>query len=192
MENKTRYSIIGTGYFVKMFDKNHPLYIKLKSIPNVDFMEYLNQFRSIESLDLKDENGKTYSSFFEIRPTHSFNLFLPDIYSRLEIRLNGLKHKKIFFQKLIEVNALFPLPPTYITRQTVLQNEGLLVLEYDKGNFGSTTHAKKFYSVEQLNFELMTIPETNEICVKSIWMEEYEIKLKKPDTLNFGMKAFLI
>lgn len=175
-----------------MFDKNHPLYIKLKSIPNVDFMEYLNLSRSIESLDLKDENGKTYTSFFEIKPTDSFNVYLPDVYSRLEIRLNGFKHKKIFFQKLIEVNSLFPLPPKYILRRTVLQNEGLLVLEYDKGKFGSTTHGRKFYSVDQLNFELITIPETNETCVKSIWMEEYEIRIKNPDTLNFGMKAFLI
>ena len=87
---------------------------------------------------------------------------------------------------------MYPLPPTFILRKSVLQNEGLLVLEYDKGKFGSTTHGRKFYSVDQLKFELITIPETNETCVKSIWMEEYEIRIKKPDTLNFGMKAFLI
>ncbi len=190
LENRTRYSVIGTGYLVKIYDKNHPLYIKLKSIPHVDFKEYLFNLRSFESLCLKDENGRTYKSFFEMTPSKSFNLYRPDAFSRLEIRLDGLKHKKIFFQNLVRTDYLFP--PTYLLRESVLENEGLLILEDDKGRFGNTTTGRKFYDVEQLKFELMKIPETNEKFVKSIWMEEYELHFKKPDTLNFGIKAFLI
>lgn len=191
MENRTKYSVIGTGYVVKIFNKNHPLYIKLKSIPpHVDFKEYLYNLRSFESLGFKDENGRTYASFFEMKPSKSFNLYRPDVYSRLEIKLEGFRHKKIFFQNLVRTDYLFP--PTYLLRESVLENEGLLILEDDKGRFGSTTTGRIFYDVEQLNFELMTIPETNEKFVKSIWMDEYELHFKRPDTLNFGMKAFLI
>jgi len=175
---------------VKIYDKNHPLYIKLKSIPNVDFKEYLYNLRPLESLGLKDENGRTYKSFFEMTPSKSFNLYRPDTFSRLEIRLDGFKHKKIFFQNLVRTDYLFP--PNYLLRESVLENEGMLILEDDKGRFGNTTTGRKFYDVEQLKFELMKIPETNETLVKSIWMEEYELHFKRPDTLNFGMKAFLI
>ncbi len=30
--NKTRFSVVGSGYYIKMFDKSHPLYIAVKGM----------------------------------------------------------------------------------------------------------------------------------------------------------------
>ncbi len=191
MDRRTTYSIFGTGYYVKMFDKSHPLYVKLKSIPNVDVNEYTSNIRSVESLGLKDENGRVYQTFFEIKPSKAFYVYNTDVYTRLEIRQEkNTKIKKVFFHNLIRNDYLFP--PEYMLRENILVNEGLLVLENDKGNFGSTTHGRVFYALEQLKFEIVCIPEINKKLVGTIYMEEFEVKLKNPDVLNFGVQAFLI
>lgn len=190
MERKTTYSIIGTGYYVKIFDKSHPLYIKLKSIPNLDINEFMSNIRSIESLGLMDEKGHNYQTFFEIKPSKAFYIYNTDVYTRLEIKQEKFKIKKIFFHDLVRKDYLFP--PEFLLSETVMKNEGLLVLENDKGKFGATTHGRPFYSLEQLCFELVSIPEINRQFVGTIYMEEYDLKLRNPDVLNFGVQAFLV
>lgn len=188
--NKTRYSVIGSGYYIKIFDKKHPLYIKLKSIKDADIMTYLLDYNSLAELDLKDESGYTYTSFFEIKPSKMITAFSTDIFTRLEIRAEKYKPIKLFFKDLIRTDYLFP--PNYIMSETVLQNEGLLVIEYDKGFFGGTKHLHQFDPADQLSFEIITIPELNTKAIKSISVNEQEIILKQPDTLNYGIYGYLI
>lgn len=187
---KTRYSIIGSGYFVKIFDSNHPLYIKLKSIKNVDVMDYLFDYNSIKELDLKDEAGYVYTSFFEIQPSRSFTAYATDIYTRLEIRSEKYKPIKLFFKDLVRKDYLFP--PNYIITETTLQNEGLLVIEYDKGFWGSTKHLHQFEKNDQLEFEIVKIPELPATAIKSIKVNGKDVLFKQPDSLNYGIFGYLI
>lgn len=188
--NKTRYSIIGSGYFIKIFDKNHPLYIKLKSIKCPDIMSYLQDYNSIKELDLKDEFGYTYSSFFEIKPSKMLMAYSTDIFTRLEIRTDKYKPIKLFFKDLIRTDYLFP--PNYIINESTLENAGLLVIEYDKGFFGSTKHLHQFEREDQLSFDIISIPQLGATAIKSIKVNGDEVILKQPDTLNYFINGYLI
>jgi hypothetical protein len=114
------------------------------------------------------------------------------MYTRLEIRKDGSrKISKIFFKELVRNDYLFE--PEYVKNDLVLSNEGLMVLEYDKGHMGVTVHPRPFdTNINKLLFELITIPEINETCVRSIHVDSNEVVLKQPDTLNYAFKAFII
>lgn len=189
MDN-TRYSIIGSGYFVKYFDSNHPLYVKLKSIKNVDVMDYLLDYNSLSELNLKDDSGCVYTSFFEIKPSHMFTAYSTDIFTRLEIRTEKYKAIKLFFKDLIRKDYLFP--PNYIITETTIQNPGLLIIEYDKGFWGSTKHLHQFEREDQLEFEVVKIPELPATAIKSIKVNGKDVLLKQPDSLNYGIYGYLI
>jgi hypothetical protein len=188
--NKTKFTIIGSGYYVKIYDQNHPLYKKLKSIKDVDPRVFLLGFRSLEALDLKDETGKVYSSLFEIKPDKTFPIYCIDAFTRLEIKRENTKATKLFFKNLFRTDYLFP--PSHIKNEVILKNEGLLVLEYDKGHWGATTHHCEFPLEDEIKFEIITIQELNIKCIKTIKVNDNEIILKQPDTLNFGTTAYLI
>lgn len=194
--NRTRFTIIGKGFFVSIFDKTHPLYIKLKSLQESDehfnLRNYINDFRHFQTLDLKDEAGNPYSTFYEVKPSKIFPVYsLNDGITRLEIkRETYVKPAKKFFWELLEVWDLFPSP--FDLHESTLENEGLLFLEKNSGHFGFTVHPRKFMSDDRLSFELINIPELNEKFVKTIKVNENEVILKQPETITTGNYEFLI
>ncbi len=188
--NKTRFSVIGSGYYIKIFNKDHELYQAITNLNHHDPAEFLLDTTLFQSLKLRDKFGEYYNNFYEVRPSNIFPVFCTDQYTRLEIRRDGSRRtSKIFFKDLIRTDYLFQ--PEYIKKDTVLFNDGLMALEYDKGHFGVTTHPREFENINQITFELITIPEINEVCIKSIKVADHEVILKQPDTLSYGFQAFL-
>lgn len=192
MSNNTRFSIIGSGYFIKIFNKEHPLYQALANIKHHDPVEYLLDVSLFKTLKLNDKYGAPYNNFYEVRANSTFPVYCTDMYTRLEIRKDGSrKTSKIFFKELVRNDYLFE--PEYVKNDLVLSNEGLMVLEYDKGHMGVTVHPRPFdTTINKLLFELITIPEINETCIRYIHVDSNEVILKQPDTLNYAFKAFII
>lgn len=187
--NKTKFSIIGNGYFIKVFDKAHPLYIRLKADKEADIMDYIYDYNSLGKLELKDEFGNLYNSFHEIKPSKLFTAYSIDNYTRLEIKSEKYKPIKLFFKDLI-VDWLFP--PNFTITNSILENEGLIVIETDKGFFGKTKHLYQFEKEDELAFDIITIPGLNVKAVKSIKVNGNQVILKQPDTLNYGIYGFMI
>ncbi len=173
--NRTNYSVIGSGYIIKIFDKSHPLYIKLKSVKDLNLADYLSSYNSLKDLKLEDNMGNLYNSFYEVRANKLFMAYSIDTYTRLEIKNKDSKRLKVFFKELVRTDFLFE--PFYELKQTVLQNEGLLVIEYDKGYFGFTNHPTQFSIEDKLSFEVLTIPELNVKCIRTMKVNNSEIEM---------------
>jgi hypothetical protein len=189
--NKTRFSVVGSGYFVKIFDKNHPFYLATKGMDTTAIHKIITDPGVFAKLELMDSTNKPYTLFYEIEATESFPVYSMDAYTRLEIKpSNSDKRIKLMLKDIERTDYLFV--PEYIQNQTtILQNKGLMVVEYDKGHFGTTIHPVEFKIGDVIEFESDWILELNQKCVRSIAVNKNKILLKRPDTVNIDTQVFM-
>jgi hypothetical protein len=190
--NKTRFSVVGSGYYIKMFDKSHPLYIAVKGMDINAIHKIITDPYAFAMLGLLDGKGIPYNTFHEILATESFPVYSMDAYTRLEIKpSNSDKRIKLMLKDIERTDYLFV--PKYIQNQTtILQNKGLMVVEYDKGHFGTTIHPVEFKIGDVIEFESVDILELNQKCVRSITINKNKVLLKRPDTVNIDTQAFIV
>lgn len=187
---RTNFSIIGSGYFIKLFDKNHPFYIALKNREFISIEQFILDISGFKSLQLKNENGVPYNSFFEIKSTETFIGYSTDAISRIELRVEGCKRIKIMFKDIVRIDYLFP--PEFIITHTILHKEGLIIIENDRGHFGRGSIPHYFSKNDKLQFELLELPTFNLTCIGAIKIAGHTIKLKGIDTLNYGIRAMFL
>jgi len=182
--NVTKFSISGSGYFVKLFDAEHQLYTALKTV-NPEFIHNtLFNIEQFKKLNLKRSNGVVYNSYLEIEPTETFTVYALDALTRLEMRREKYKSIKIMFRDFAANDFLFP--PEYEITRIELQSTSLQILEFDKGNFGTSTFPKYFENTDKLSFETLYIPHLKQHFIKTIKANNQVLSFKKLDTLNYG------
>jgi len=189
MRNATKFSILGSGYYVKLFDTQHPLYNCLKIFGAENMKSILYDVSAFAKLNIADEKGIKYKSFYDDVPTKSHPIYCLDYFSRLEIKRETHTINKLVFKDLLGIDSLFT--PEYKTTKTELNFNGLLVLEFDKGNFGSASIKEPLQQLSQLHFNLVYIPQLQQYFVELIYFNDKIILLKKLDTLNFGNSVFV-
>jgi hypothetical protein len=189
--NKTRFSVIGSGYFIKIFDMDHPLYLKLQGMDIAAIYEIVTNQDAFAKLNLSDHTGKLYNSFHEIMADEIFPVYSMDPYTRLEIKPNNSdKTIKLMLKDIERTDYLFV--PEYIQNTTtLLQNKGLMVAEFDKGHFGTTIHPQEFKIGDTINFESVWSLQLKQKCIKTIIINGNEVRLKRPDTVNMGTQVFM-
>ena len=189
--SSTRYSIIGSGYFIKLFDSNHPLYKKLKEVADEKTAWlYLSDDERFKTLGLKDSKGELYDTFWQVRADRLFPVYAMDIFTRLEIKPKNDKAIKFMFRDIEKWNTL--LPHEFIIKPVPkLSNPGLMIIEEDKGHFGSTTHPFEYSPKSIYTFETMYIPDMNTTVISKILVDNHEVILKRHDTANTGTSIFL-
>ncbi|HXU27928.1 MAG TPA: hypothetical protein VN698_11910 [Bacteroidia bacterium] len=190
--NKTRFSVVGSGYFIKMFDMDHPLYLKVQGMDAATIYEIATNPDAFAKLKMTDSTGRPYNSFHEIMATEIFPVYVEDAFTRLEIKpSNTEKRIKLMLKDIERTDYLFV--PEYIqNKTTLLQNKGLMVAEFDKGHFGTTIHPVEFKIGDTINFESVWSPQLKQKCIKSITVNGNEVRLKRPDTVNLGTQVFII
>lgn len=189
--NKTRFSVVGSGYYIKIFDKQHPLYLALKEMDTNTIHKIITDPFAFAMLGLLDNKRIPYNSFHEIMATDSFPVYCMDAYTRLEIKpSNSDKRIKLMLKDIERTDYLFV--PDYIKNQlSLLQNKGLMVVEYDKGHFGTSVHPVEYKIGDVIEFESINISELNQKCVKSITVNNNKVLLKRPDTVNIDTQVFV-
>jgi hypothetical protein len=189
--SKTRFSVIGSGYFIKIFDKNHPFYLKVQGMDTASIHAIVTNFQEFAQLGLTDKTGRLYSSFHEIMADEIFPVYLMDAYTRLEIKPDTSdKRIKLMLKDIERTDYLFV--PEYIQNHTsILQNKGLMVIEHDKGHFGTTVHPQGFAIGDTISFESVWILELNLKCVKTITVNWNQVLLKRPDTVHIDTQVFI-
>jgi len=65
----------------------------------------------------------------------------------------------------------------------------LLIIENDKGNFGTSSMPRYFENEEQLTFRLVEVPQLNKTLVEAVMFEGDQLMFRKPDTLNFSAQV---
>jgi len=190
--NKTRFSVVGSGYFIKMFDMDHPLYLKVQGMDIYSIYEIVTNQDAFAKLNMADSTGRLYNSFHEIMATEIFPVYAEDAFTRLEIKSsNTEKRIKLMLKDIERTDYLFV--PEYIQNTTtLLHNKGLLIAEFDKGHFGTTIHPVEFKIGDTINFESVWSPQLKQKCIKSITVNGNEVRLKRPDTVNMGTQVFMI
>jgi hypothetical protein len=189
--NKTRFSVVGSGFYIKIFDKNHPLYKRVQGMDAAAIYEIVTNQDAFAKLKLSDSTGRFYNSFHEIMADELFPVYAEDTFTRLEIKpSNSEKRIKLMLKDIERTDYLFV--PEYIQNKTTpLQNKGLMVAEFDKGHFGTTIHPVEFKIGDTINFESVWSSELNQKCIKTITVNGNEIRLKRPDTVNLGTQVFM-
>jgi hypothetical protein len=189
--NKTRFSVIGSGYFIKIFDTDHPLYLKVQKMDIPSIYEIITNHDAFAKLNLADHTGRLYNSFYEVMADEIFPVYAMDPYTRLEIKPdNSDKRIKLMLKDIERTDYLFV--PEYIQNTTtLLQNKGLMVAEFDKGHFGTTTHPTEFKIGDTIHFESVWSPQLKQKCIKTITVNGNIVRLKRPDTVNLGTQVFI-
>lgn len=175
-----------------MFDRQHPLYTAVKGMGVAAIHKTITDPCTFAMLGLLDNKGIPYNSFHEIIATESFPVYSMDAYTRLEIKpCNSDKRIKLMLKDIERTDYLFV--PDYIKNQTtLLQNQGLMVAEYDKGYFGTSIHPVEYTIGDVIEFESVNISELNQKYVKSITVNNNKVLLKKPDTVNINTQVFVV
>ena len=85
----------------------------------------------------------------------------------------------------------FLFPPEYEITRSELQSTSLLILENDKGNFGTSTFPKYFENTDKLGFETLYIPQLKQHFIKTIKANNQVLSFKKLETLNYGGSVWI-
>lgn len=184
----TRFSITGSGYFFKLFDEFHPLYQKLTAVKTQDLHRRIFELEHFKKLQLLDVDGKPYPSYLDVPPSAQFVVYAIDTLTRLEVRREKSKVLKFMFRDLIGNGFLFP--PGYELLERSLTAPPLLIIEHDKGNFGTARLSKAFAQEEQLSFKLLQVPFLNKTFVEGVAFEGESLQFRKQDTLTYGVQVF--
>ncbi|HLU87430.1 MAG TPA: hypothetical protein VKZ44_06715 [Taishania sp.] len=167
-----KFTIYGTGYFVKVFDENHILTTLLKAFPQEKIVELLN-----DPVLFKQTFREPFSHFV---PDQQFTFYKIDEQSRLEI-FKERKRTKILFKQLIEQGSLFPY--SFVTHEQINFPKGIVIFEEDLGNFGFVKYNEE-YSLDKLLIAFAHCNELSESVVCKISYDNQELTLAKSDTLS--------
>jgi hypothetical protein len=187
IQHKTRFSITGSGYYFKMFDEQHPLFLKLSEIDPTKHHLMLFMIDHFKKMKLVNDAGNFYESYADIIPTHQWVAYDLEGFTRLEIRREKSKSMKISFNEFRKDALLFPR--AYQTQQITFKESPLLIIENDKGNFGTSSMPRYFENEEQLTFRLVEVPQLNKTLVEAVMFEGDQLVFRKPDTLNFSAQV---
>jgi hypothetical protein len=186
----TKYTLQGTGYFVKLFNAQHPLCVRLKAIGSTNVHALLCDPELFTMLNITTFSGVLFTSFYDLKPTTTYAVYSTDVFTRLEIRTPKHTRTKLSLHDIIRTDYLFA--PTHHVHFAPFNFKGLMVLEHDKGSFGYATLPHCFEPTFTLDFELISLPHLALPFVKTIRINGQLLRFKKPNTLNYGMQVFWV
>jgi hypothetical protein len=188
-KNKTKFSITGNGYFIKLYDASHPFYLRLKEVDPVILYRKLFELDLFKTLDFRDESGNQYKKYSDVKPSSELVVYSLDVLTRIEIKREKSKRVMIKFSELVGDNLLFP--HAYQTDTRLIEEFPLMIIEHDKGNFGSSSIPYFLEKEEELHFKLLTVPQINTTGVEGIEVAGETLVFRKFDTLNYSNHVFM-
>ncbi len=188
---KINFSILGSGYIVKLFDKNSLVYQKTKALNTVEIQELLYNNEKFIQLKLYNSYDAIASTFYELRPDKQFVIYNLDRISRLEIKMKNQKRIKLFFKNIIVEELLFPFYNFNNVFSPFSVEEGLIILENDIGGFGKCVIESEIFDIELLCFDVFKIDSYNKQFISKILYDNQELLFTKRDSL-FNGKVFII
>jgi hypothetical protein len=183
----TKYALQGTGYFVKLFNAQHPLCVRLKALGSINVHASLCDPELFTMLNITMLSGVLCTSFQDLKPTSTYAVYSTDVFTRLEIRNPKHTRTKLSLHDIIRTDYLFA--PTHHVHFAPFNFKGLMVLEHDKGSFGYATLPHCFEPTFALDFELINLPQLPQPFVKTIRINGQLLRFTKTNTLNYGMQV---
>ena len=176
-----KFSIHGSGIYMKGFRKDSPVLRTLKVYTAEELTRIIFDHDLFQKLNLKTVDDERVSSYHDLVPDENKILYCTDRFTVLEIKINGKRHGRIGFYELIRSDLLFPFVPV---THSEFQMEGINIIERDIGNFGSANLKDDKFDIQLLRFELIDFQ--GQIYTHKIIYNNVALEFRRTNTLNQG------